>query len=386
MTQIATLMAGVPVTNTTLYHQIRFLVGDSAALIRFQETDGSEQSLLLVRDIEVGRAKQVARADTFGCAADYCPESGLSGDRDTALAQAVAECLGQKGVARVVADRTLPFIFAHHIQQRGLTLDYDGELGVMARRIKDEDEIQMLLKAQKMTHDAMKMACEMIARADADAEGVLHHGGEVLTSERVRRQITRYLMDQDFSNPHDSIVATVPHVADCHHKGTGPLKTGAPVIVDIFPCDEETRYWGDCTRTVVHGDVTDEVARMHSAVKAAKDAGTNALQPGVTGEQVHAAVTEQILAHGYQMSRGATPEDPESPAMRHGTGHGIGLDVHEPILLDDGAGEILEREVFTVEPGLYSQTHGGVRIEDMVVVRETGPEILGELHEGLNWD
>ncbi len=385
MTQTATVMAGVPVTNTTLYHQIRFLVGDSAALIRLQGSDG-DQSTLLVRDIEVGRAKATARADAVGCAADYCPESGLSGDRDTALAQAVAEFLVRHRVDRVVADRTLPFIFAHHIQQRGLTLDYDGELGVLARRVKDEDEIQMLLKAQQMTHAAMAMACETIAHATPDAEGILHHDGDVLTSERMRREITRYLMDRGFSNHHDSIVATIPHVADCHHKGTGPLQTGAPVIVDIFPCDDETRYWGDCTRTVVHGEVSDEVARMHAAVAAAKNAGTLALKPGVTGEQVHAVVTEQILAHGYQMSRGATPQDPDAPAMRHGTGHGIGLDVHEPILLDDGAGEILEREVFTVEPGLYSRTHGGVRIEDMVVVREGGPEVLGDLHEGLAWD
>ena len=71
--------------------------------------------------------------------------------------------------------------------------------------------------------------------------------------------------------------------------------------------------------------------------------------------------------------------------MRHGTVHGIGLEVHEPILLDDGGGEILKGEVFTVEPGLYSATLGGVRIEDMAKVDDTGSEILSELHEGLDW-
>ena len=71
--------------------------------------------------------------------------------------------------------------------------------------------------------------------------------------------------------------------------------------------------------------------------------------------------------------------------MRHGTGHGIGLDVHEPILLDHGGGEILQGEVFTVEPGLYSATLGGVRVEDMVVVTASGHEVLAPLPEGLNW-
>jgi Xaa-Pro aminopeptidase len=71
--------------------------------------------------------------------------------------------------------------------------------------------------------------------------------------------------------------------------------------------------------------------------------------------------------------------------MRHGTGHGIGLEVHEPILLDHGGGGILENEIFTVEPGLYSSTLGGVRVEDMVLATKHGHEILSPVHEGLDW-
>ena len=71
--------------------------------------------------------------------------------------------------------------------------------------------------------------------------------------------------------------------------------------------------------------------------------------------------------------------------MRHGSGHGIGLEVHEPILLDHGGGEILENEVFTVEPGLYSAMLGGVRVEDMVAATRVGHEILSPLHEELDW-
>ena len=230
----ATVMAGVPVANTTLYHQIKFLVGDSAALIRLDDGN-TTSSILLVRDIEMERAQQVARADEVGCSADYTPETGLSGDRDTALAQAVGELLIQKGVSDVTTDRTLPFIFAHHIQARGLALNYDGDLGVMARRIKDDEEIEALRAAQQMTLDAMEMACTSIAKASAAADGTLSDADGPLTSESMRRRITHYLMERGYSNHHDSIVATVPEVADCHHKGAGPLKTGQPVIVDIFP-------------------------------------------------------------------------------------------------------------------------------------------------------
>ncbi|MBI1372064.1 MAG: M24 family metallopeptidase [Phycisphaera sp.] len=383
-TQRTIVMAGVPTSNTTLFHRTRFFVGDSNVLI-----DDGASSLLLVRDIEMDRARRDARADAVGCAADYAPAGGLSGDRDTALAQAAAECLRRRGVTRATTDRTLPYIFAEHMRRAGIELEYDGELGVLERRVKQADELEALERAQRMTHDAMAMACGLIARATADRDGVLRHEGEALTSERVRRTITRYLIERGFSTPHDSIVVTTPHVADCHHFGTGPLKTGVPVIVDIFPRDEASRYNGDCTRTVVHGEASDEVVAMHAAVVEAHDVGIAALRPGVTGEQVHRAVIDVLTRHGYEERRGGGFEllRDDRPFMRHGTGHGIGLDVHEPILLDYDAGAMLTNEVFTVEPGLYSATHGGVRVEDMAVVTAAPNDVrvLGKLNTGLNW-
>ncbi|MCB1099737.1 MAG: aminopeptidase P family protein [Verrucomicrobiae bacterium] len=378
------LLAGVPQSNMTLYHRIRFSVGDSAAWIG--NLGGAGDSLLLVRDIEMERARKHARAGQVACAADFVPEGGLSGDRDTALAQATAECLRRAGARVVVTDRTLPFLFAWHLQQAGLEVQYDADLGVLQRRVKDDEEIAALTKAQQVTMESMQMACSWIATASADASGVLHQGGDVLTSERVRRRITQFLIERGFSNSHDSIVATVPHVADCHHFGTGPLVTGIPVIVDIFPRDDSTGYNGDCTRTVVHGTPTDAVKRMHEAVVAAKAAGCGALRAGTTGEAVHRATIAVIAEHGFAFKRGSSNVDDAIPAMRHGTGHGIGLDVHEPILLDDGGGEILSGEVFTVEPGLYSASLGGVRVEDMVWVNGESASILGALHEGLSWD
>ena len=197
--------------------------------------------------------------------------------------------------------------------------------------------------------------------------------------------ITGFLNERNFSNSHDSIVVTLPHVADCHHFGQGALRVNDPVIVDIFPMDNSTRYNGDMTRTVVNGEPSDEFLRMHAAVKAAKRGGCEALMPGTTGEQVHAATIAVLEAHGYSEKRGGDVEDPTIPHMRHGTGHGIGLEVHEPILLSHGGGEIHANEVFTVEPGLYSSKYGGVRIEDSVLVTETGYEILSPLDEGWEW-
>lgn len=376
-----TLLAGIASQNATLYHRVRFLVPDSSVIIDF----AGGNSVFLVRDIEMDRARKEAPADLVSCAAAFTPEGGLSGDRDTALAQAAAECVRQAGETEVMVDRSLPYLYAHHLLEAGIGVTYSENFGVTERRSKTPEEIEHLRHAQKITGEAMTYACRTIAKAKPAAEGILQYEGEVLTSERIRAMITAFLIERNFSNSQDSIVVTVPHVADCHHFGTGPLKANMPIIVDIFPMDNATRYHGDMTRTVVCGEPSDECRKMHAAVRAAKDAGCEALKTGTTGEAVHRVVAKEIEAHGFSMVRGDARHDQETATMRHGTGHGIGLEVHEPILLDDGGGEILENEVFTVEPGLYSGTFGGVRVEDMVVATRDGHEILSTLHEGLDW-
>ncbi len=377
----STVLAGVPAVNMTLFHRIQFSVGDSAFFAELP--DG--HTILLVRDIEMDRAKRLARADQIGCASDFTPEGGLDGDRDTALAQAGAECLRQADVRKVRIDRTLPFLFANEIQNAGIELEYDPDFGVLERRVKDEKELDHLRAAQKVTEGAMEMACALIARASADTDGLLQHDGVPLTSERVRQLISRFVLDHDCTTLHDSIVVTIPHVADCHHFGTGPLRRDLPVIVDIFPTHNHTHYCGDCTRTVVNGDPSDRIRDMHTCVVKAHETGCEALRPGTTGEAVHKAVAQVIRAGGYGMGQPPDDANEEYIGMRHGTGHGIGLDVHEPILLAKGGSEIMENEVFTVEPGLYSAKYGGVRVEDMVAVTATGHENFNTLHSGLDW-
>ncbi len=377
----AVLLAGVPIENQSLFHRVRFPVGDPAAWILLK-SDSAQQSLFLLRDIEMARAKEHVRVDLVACPADFTPEAGLSGDRATATAQAVAELLRRSGVKVVTTDRSLPYIYAWHILQVGIVVEYSPELGVIERRQKDQQELDYLAKAQQVTEEAILMACQRIARATADRSGVLIHDGTPLTSERLRQAISVFLLERGFSNHHDSIVAALPHSADCHDRGTGSLLTGQAVIIDIFPQDMSTHYWGDCTRTVVHGDVPDAVRRMHTAVCAAKTAATAAMRSGVSTDVVHSATKRTLADYGYAFARGAISDE---PVMPHGTGHGIGLDVHEPILLDDGGGTLLAREVFTVEPGLYSRNHGGVRVEDMIVVTDHETLNLNRLPEGLDW-
>lgn len=380
----ALMIAGIPATNMALYRRIRFSVGDPAAYLELPKPRGVAKRVLILRDIEMERARKHARVDLVACPADYSPEEGLSGDRETATAQAAAECVRRAGVDCVRGDRSLPLVFVYMLRQAGIAVEYDPDLGVVDRRAKDDQEIAWIREAQTVTEGAMEMACRLIARADVAADGTLVHAGETLTAERVRAAIDHWLLDRGYANP-PAIVAGGREGADCHNQGTGPLRTGEPVIIDIFPRNRQTLYNGDCTRTVVHGDVPEALAAMHRAVCQAKAAAEAAVRAGVTGETVHRATIAALEAAGY--SYGLPPEDAPADfcSLSHGTGHGLGLDVHEPPLLDMKGPELVAGDVVTIEPGLYRLDLGGVRAEDVVVVTAEGCDNINHLPEGLGW-
>lgn len=371
----ALLLAGSPELNSALYHRCRFLCGDPAAWVELE----SGERVFLVRDIERDRAEKVSPADRVLPMSEFMPPEG-AGDRELGSALATAAFLKDSGVASARGDRTLPLMFADACRGVGIEVEFDDSLGVLERRWKDEQEKQWLREAQKVTEGVIARACETIARADAGSGGTLSLDGSELTSERVAAMMSGWLLEHRYENP-ICIVAGGPVGADCHERGSGPLRTGEPVIIDLFPRNLSTRYWGDCTRCVVHGDVPGEVAAMHNAVVEAKAAAIAKVAAGVAADAVHAETARVIEAHGYTM--GGSKDGRAS--MVHGTGHGIGLAVHEPPLIDRGGIDLVEGDCVTIEPGLYKEGLGGIRIEDMILVTADGHENLNSIQEGLDW-
>lgn len=375
---IAKLLAGIADKNASLYRRLQVPLGDPAAWIELDSI-----RVALVRDLEMDRVRQRSHADDVTCPAEHAPPTGLSSDRETATAEAVVQLLRSYHIEKVIADRSLPYIYVWHLEQAEIEVHYDEDLGVLDRRVKTHQEIDALARAQSVTEEVMRLICETIARSDVADDRSLLHDGEPLTSERVRSIAAIEFMKRGFSMSHGAIVATAPHVADCHHAGEGALFTQLPIVVDLFPRDESSRYWGDCTRTVVHGEPSTTVLEMHAAVVEAKAAATAALTSDNTADSVHKAAEQVLVAKGYRTARGKITK---RPSIQHGTGHGIGLDLHEPILLDHNGGPLMVGEVFTVEPGLYGREVGGVRVEDMLVVTDGQPRNLNQLPESLQWD
>ena len=399
----AYLTAGIPSHSAALYREIRFGAPDPAALIEITERIESPEAkrsfaaarpdfdrrestrLLILRDIENERAIQNAAVDFVAAPVDFTPNGGLSGDRETATAQSTAEALRRLGAERVIADRSLPFLFAAMVGAAGLSIECDPERGVRERRSKCAEEITAIRESQRVTEKIMETVCRRIAAADTDSDGQLFFEGELLTSERVRAMIDHALLDFGFVNT-PSIVAGGKDGGDCHAEGNGPLRTGEPIIVDIFPMSQKTRYFGDCTRTVVHGTIAPIYQEMLEAVRAAKAAATETIRPGVTGEEVHRATIAALERAGFGYAQPGSDEAERFPRLTHGTGHGLGLACHEPPLLDFGGPELIVGDVVSIEPGLYSKTLGGIRVEDMVTVTPDGCENLGQpLPETLNW-
>jgi Xaa-Pro aminopeptidase len=330
---------------------------------------------LLVSGLEYGRATASSDAETVARFADYdYQERVAEAGRTAGRAAVVAEFLADRDVDSVAVPPTFPVGTADGLRDAGLRVTVDGEDTVTRiRAVKTDAEVAHIRRAQRANERAMA-AAESLLSAATVVDGVLAEDGEPLTSERVRRAIELALVEQGCALD-ETIVACGADAADPHERGSGPLRADEPIVVDIFPRDKETRYHADMTRTFLKGEPSPTLREWFDLTDEARRAALDAIEPGVTGEAVHHAACAVYEAAGLPTLR--TDRSAERGFI-HGTGHGVGLDVHElPRLASDGD-ELEPGNVVTVEPGLYDPAVGGVRIEDLVVVTADGYENLTE--------
>lgn len=223
-------------------------------------------------------------------------------------------------------------------------------------------------------------AAERILRASRIRGRNLVSRGRVLTSEILKFAIEVACLEAGAVSA-NTIVAGGDQACDPHERGSGPLRPHELVIVDIFPRVGASGYHGDMTRTFLRGRASDAQRAIVDAVRAAQLAALKAIRAGANGRDVHGKVVDVFTARGHVTKH--TPRG--SVGFFHGTGHGLGLAVHEPPRMNGTVDHILRKNsVVTVEPGLYYPGVGGCRIEDVVQVTAAAPRMLSRYH--YNWE
>ena len=321
------------------------------------------RACLVVPQLEVGRAERTT-TDT----AVFTPEKlGLSGMRRRRFSEWAVALLKQEHLRSVVVPSAFPHGVAERLQKKGVRVTVATQNLFPERAVKRPDEIRKIKESQQAAVIAMRAAIHRIAKADIDANGFLILEGKKLTSEDIRRTITRVLVEHGCLSK-DTIAAGGKQAVDPHEAGEGPLRAHEAIVIDIFPQHLTHGYWGDLTRTVVKGGAPASLRLMYQAVKAAQAAALNHVRAGARSDSVHRAAMNELEKRGFKTE----VVDGKGSGFIHSTGHGVGLAIHEAPSVGPGPGRLRSGNVITIEPGLYYSGIGGIRIEDTVVVTPTG--------------
>jgi Xaa-Pro aminopeptidase len=379
--QTPILLFGESYHHPNIFYRSGFLVPDPVVLV-----DQHDRTTLWTSALEEGRARKEARVDEVRSS----EELGLSemllkaGSEQNAWSLLLQAVCREHGIEAVDVDSDFPAIYADHLRNADVDVRPRTDLYRRERRIKTAQEVEWIAETENAGMEGLQRAIDLIAAADI-RDGILWHQGRPLSGDDLILAVESRLLELGCTT-NGSICAGGPESADPHRSTSEVLRAGLPIVLDIFPFHKTTRYWGDMTRTVVRGTPPPEVERMWDAVREAQQLGLDMVKPGINGRDIHYAICDVFKKRGYG-SLAAPYRDIQSDArFIHGTGHGLGLEIHEfprvsevDIVLEVG-------DVVTIEPGLYDPRLGGIRIEDLVVVTEDGCRNLTTLPKVFRLD
>ncbi len=365
------LIYGDTMRSPELRHEVPVLIPDG-----FLYAEKGGRRVVILHSLEIPRVREEAPEleilplEQLGL--DELVAQGLKGWQ-VELETAARGCR-ELGIERAVVPPSFPLGHADHLRANGIDVTVERDLFDDRRRAKNATEIAGIRRAQRACEAALDASRELLRRAEPDGGG-LEVDGEPLTSERIKRVIEDVFADHGVEGS-DMIVSHGPQTAVGHDMGSGQIAPNEPIVFDLFPRDKETGCYSDMTRTYVVGEPSDEVKEWHALVKHALETSTAGVRPSVNGRTLFEQVCEQFHAAGYKTQLNKEPGEVLEDGFIHSLGHGVGLEVHELPSLGRMGHELVPGDVITIEPGLYRPGHGGVRLEDIVLVTEDGYEVL----------
>jgi Xaa-Pro aminopeptidase len=341
----------------------------------FLESQG--RTVLLLSDLELDRGRREAQVDEVASYSELEKElQGAKKQRPT-FANVVSEFLKRRGVRHVVTPRDFPLGLAQSL--RGERIRVEAAEGAFwpQRQFKTAQEVEALKAALRIAEAGMARGHDVLRASKARKDGTLQWRGRILSAEVLRVEMELAVVRAGGEARGDTIVACGEMACDPHERGKGPLSANQLIILDIFPRDSRSGYFGDLTRTVVRGRANEAQRHIWQICLVGQQRVFQALRPGLKGQKIHEETKAFFAKSGYP----TTIRNGRWSGFFHGTGHGLGLEIHEEPRF--AAATFRSGQVFTVEPGIYWPGVGGVRHEDVVLITGRGHRLISNFPKQL---
>jgi Xaa-Pro aminopeptidase len=331
---------------------------------------------LVLSDLEIDRGRKQAKADEFVMFSQLERETQGKSKKAPPYEKVLAHFLRKRGIRSAIVPSNFALGYAQELTANKIRVRATNGLFWPEREAKSEKEIEMIGRALRITETGLKRAIEVLKASKPGAGKRLRWSGTTLTSEMLRAEIDSTILRAG-GIPTGTIVAGGDQACDPHERGFGPLYANSLIVLDVFPRAAKTGYFGDMTRTVLRGRASEDQRKLWETVKAGQALALKKIKAGVDGMAIHKAIQKFFAERGFptEVRKG------RRVGFFHGTGHGLGLEIHEHPRLQKVV--LKDRQVLTVEPGLYYPGLGGARQEDVVVVTKSGCRVLSRFPKQL---
>jgi Xaa-Pro aminopeptidase len=322
---------------------------------------------VVMSDLEIDRAEKQAEVDKVLSLSSYQRRLRKAGKSSPTTVDILEAVFKERRLRSLVVPANFPALLADELRVKGFTVKVKKDPFFPEREKKREDEVKNIRDSLRVAELGLEAGIRALKRAKIGRDRYLYLNGSRLTSEKIKTIVNTTIMAEGWVPSH-TIVSSGDQCCDPHHEGSGPIKANSSIIFDIFPRSQKTGYFGDLSRTVVRGRASERLKEAYVTVQAGQEIAYRMIRDGVNAKEIH----QKILALFEQRGFPTGKIDGRMQGFFHGTGHGLGLDIHEPPRIALSESTLRTGHVVTVEPGLYYLGLGGVRLEDVVLVTSAG--------------
>jgi Xaa-Pro aminopeptidase len=334
---------------------------------------------VVMSDLEIDRARDEAKGCKIISWSRCVKQMERAGEKKITTARVIRFLLRQKRITKLAVPASFPLGLAEDLRALKVKVKVKRGAFFPERARKSAEEVKRISGALMMAEVGLAEGMQALKNSKVGPGRKLVYRNNPLTSEKLRAIIGTAILQAGGVANH-TIVAGGDQACDPHNIGSGRLRAGEPIIIDVFPRSQRTGYFGDITRTVVKGRASEAVRKLYDTVERAQDVAFDEMRHQASAADIHRKVQDLFAGEGYKTGRA----NGRMQGFFHGTGHGVGMEIHEaPRIGANSKDKLLSGHVVTIEPGLYYPGLGGVRLEDMALVTGNGPRNLTKFEKVL---